>query len=54
MQHITGVFNHRQLHTQTDTQIRHFVFAGVSDGSHFTSGTALTKTTWYQNRIGIV
>ncbi len=51
--HVAGVFDHRQLHAQADTQVRHLVFAGVTDGRDLAFGSPVTKAAGHQNGVQI-
>ena len=48
---ITCEFNHGDLHTQTDTQVRNFVFTGVLNRADLALHTTVTKTTRNQDGI---
>ena len=48
---VTRVFNHSDLHTQTDTQIRNLVFTGIFDGGDLSFDAPLTKATGHQDGI---
>ena len=51
---IAGIFDHRNLHTKTDTQVRYLVFAGILHRLDLAFDTALTKATGDEDGIDII
>jgi len=48
------IFDHRQLHAKTDSQIRHFVFARKTNRGNLSFCAALAETTRNQYRIEVL
>ncbi len=49
--HIAGEFDDSELHTETDTEVGHLVFAGVTDGGNLAFRATTTKAPRHQNGI---
>ena len=51
--HMAGKLDERNLHTEADAQIGHFVFAGIAGGGDFTFHTAHAETAGHQDGIEV-
>src|SRR5215471_6959939 len=50
---ITGEFNGRTLHAQTDSEIRGLLTTSVINCSQHARNSSLAKTAWHQNRVKV-
>ena len=51
--HIAGILNHRDMHSQANTQIGNAIFTGIPRGHDLALNTPLTKATGHQYRVDV-
>ena len=51
--HVTGIFDHRQLHAKTDPQVWHLVLAGVANRGNLAFSAPVAKPAGHQDGVQI-